>query len=238
MQEKRMRFRISTRHLSIFAACIAAAFLSGCATTSASIAVEQESGTADWYMRVVDDEESIEKRIATYFKQQYDVEAEYLFAAEDDLYLQYVLSSANGDYPDILVYIDSQPSATTEVNGEQKVIERRVTVSAFYILPDEFKTDEVRASLLEKINLWHMGRWVPQRIYLDGDGDIVMESNFNIPGDSYPVHVEIVGDQILRMNSAWQEFYSDLSDVFESAVMAAGRQIAFNRKNDNLKNSL
>ena len=40
------------------------------------------------------------------------------------------------------------------------------------------------------------------------------------------------------MNSAWQEFYSDLSDVFESAVMAAGRQIAFNRKNDNLKNSL
>ena len=66
------------------------------------------------------------------------------------------------------------------------------------------------------------------RFYLDKDGDIVMESTFNIPGDGYPVHVEIVGDQILRMNSAWQEFYRDLSDVFDQAILAAGRQIAFN----------
>jgi len=234
-----MFLRSAARYLSILAVLGVSAMSTGCATIGAATATTvQRPDAQDWYMRVVDDEESIEKRIASYFKQQYNIEAEYLFAEEDDLYLQYVLSSEDGDYPDILVYIDSQPSATSEVDGQTKVIERRVTVSAFYILSDEFKTPDVRATLLEKINLWHIGRWVPQRIYLDRDGDIVMESSFNIPGDSYPVHVEIIGDQILRMNSAWREFYSDLADVFDSAILAAGRQIAFNRESTDLQKPL
>jgi hypothetical protein len=204
--------------------------LYGCATTG-GIAAQSSgsvSGDADWLMRVVDDEETIEKRIATYFREHYDVEAEYLFADENDLYLQYVLSSDGGDYPDLLVYIDSQPSATNVVDGEQTTTERRVTVSAYFVLPEEFKTANARAMLLEKINHWHIGRWVPQRIYLDEDGDIVLESTFNIPGDDYPVHVEIVGDQILRMNTAWQEFYLDMSDMFEPGPPVSSGRIALN----------
>jgi hypothetical protein len=201
--------------------------LQGCATTGAGQS-STDGSDQDWYMHVVDDEESIEKRIATYFRERYDVEAEYLFADENDLYLQYVLSSNDGNYPDLLVYVDSQPSATNLVDGEEKTTERRVTVSAYYVLPDEFKTTKVRAVLLEKINHWHIGRWVPQRIYLDKDGDIVLESTFNIPGDDYPVHVEIVGDQILRMNSAWQEFYLDLSDLIDPKAPVNNRQIALN----------
>jgi hypothetical protein len=203
--------------------------LGGCATDGARLA--QRPTAQDWLLRVCDDEESIEKRIATYFREQYDVEAEYLFVDENDLYLQYQFSSEEGKFPDMSVFIDSAPSATDEIDGRTKVIERRVTVSAFYVLADEIKTPEIRQELLEQINLWHIDRWVPQRIYLDDDGDLVFESAFNIPGDDFPVHAEIVGDQILRMNSAWQEFYASLSGVTEIPEMERvnSTRIAINR---------
>ena len=102
-----------------------------------------------------------------------------------------------------------------------------VTLTAYYVLPDSAKNAEARASILEQINAWHVGRWVPQRIYLDEDGDIVLESMLNIPGNNYPVHAEIIGDQIMRMYSAWAEFYQLLDEVIDAPPHSAEpRQIA------------
>ena len=228
-----MPSRVSTRRFFLrpysFDATLALlliVFLSGC--VSHPTVVSDRPDYSEWLLQVCDDEESLEKRIATYFREQYDMEAEYLFVNEDDLYLQYQFVSAEGEFPDMAVFIDSQPSAMDEVNGQTKVIERRVTVTAYFVLPEEIKTSDFRAILLEQINLWHNGRWVPQRIYLDIDGDIVLESAFNIPGDHYPLHAEIVGDQIMRMNSAWQEFYGELSSVMDSQSSARSTRIALN----------
>jgi hypothetical protein len=215
------------RSIGLIVMLASIATLYGCASTQS--VVSERPSYSEWLLQVCDDEESLEKRIATYFREQYGVEAEYLFAEEDDLYLQYQFTTDDGAFPDMAVFIDSQPSATDEVDGRTTVIERRVTVSAYYVLPDEIKTPEVRNILLEQINLWHIGRWVPQRIYLDKDGDIVLESAFNIPGDDYPVHAEIIGDQILRMNSAWQEFYGELSTLMDSRAFLRSARIASTR---------
>jgi hypothetical protein len=220
------RFFLRLYSLDAFLAVLLIVFLSGC--VSHSTVVSDRPDYSEWLLQVCDDEESLEKRIATYFRERYDVEAEYLFVDEDDLYLQYQFVSDEGEFPDMAVFIDSQASAMDEVDGQTKVVERRVTVTAYFVLPEEIKTSDYRGILLEQINLWHNGRWVPQRIYLDIDGDIVLESAFNIPGDDYPLHAEIVGDQIMRMNSAWQEFYGELSSVMDSQASARSTRIALN----------
>lgn len=191
----------------------------GCATTSA--ARQEVSRQPSWLLYVSNDEESIEKRIATYFRENYDVEAQYHFADENDLILQYAFSSPDEAFPEISTYIDTRPSATELRNGEEVVTERMVTLTAYYVLPDSAKNAEARASILEQINAWHVGRWVPQRIYLDEDGDIVLESMLNIPGNNYPVHAEIIGDQIMRMYSAWAEFYQLLEEVIDTPPHSA-----------------
>ena len=197
----------------------------GCATTFTT--PQDASGQPNWLLYVSDDEESIEKRIARYFRENYDVQAEYHFAEENDLILQYAFSSPDESFPEISTYIDTRPSATEMRNGEEVVTERMVTLTAYYVLPVSAKSPEARASILEQINEWHVGRWVPQRIYLDNDGDIVLESMLNIPGNNYPVHAEIVGDQIMRMYSAWGEFYQRLEEVIDAAENSVdSRQLA------------
>ena len=195
-------------------AVVALAMSSGCATTSTT--QPEVSRQPSWLLYVSNDEESIEKRIATYFRENYDVEAEYHFAEENDLILQYAFSSPDEAFPEISTYIDTRPSATEMRNGEEVVTERMVSLTAYYVLPNSAKNAEARVLILEQINEWHVGRWVPQRIYLDEDGDIVLESMLNIPGNNYPVHAEIIGDQIIRMYSAWAEFYQLLDKILDA----------------------
>jgi hypothetical protein len=49
----------------------------------------------------------------------------------------------------------------------------------------------------------------------------VLESMLNIPGNNYPVHAEIIGDQIMRMYSAWAEFYQLLDEVIDAPPHSA-----------------
>ena len=205
--------------LGLLIIVVALVMSGGCATTST--ARQEVSRQPSWLLYVSNDEESIEKRIARYFRENYDVEAQYHFADENDLILQYAFSSPDEAFPEISTYIDTRPSATELRNGEEVVTERMVTLTAYYVLPDSAKNAEVRASILEQINAWHVGRWVPQRIYLDEDGDIVLESMLNIPGNNYPVHAEIIGDQIMRMYSAWAEFYQLLDEVINAPPHSA-----------------
>ena len=195
-------------------AAVALAMSSGCATTPTT--QPEVSRQPSWLLYVSNDEESIEKRIATYFRENYDVEAEYHFAEENDLILQYAFSSPDEAFPEISTYIDTRPSATEMQNGEEVVTERMVSLTAYYVLPNSAKNAEARVLILEQINEWHVGRWVPQRIYLDEDGDIVLESMLNIPGNNYPVHAEIIGGQIIRMYSAWAEFYQLLDQILDA----------------------
>ena len=195
-------------------AAVALAMSSGCATTPTT--QPEVSRQPSWLLYVSNDEESIEKRITTYFRENYDVEAEYHFAEENDLILQYAFSSPDEAFPEISTYIDTRPSATEMQNGEEVVTERMVSLTAYYVLPNSAKNAEARVLILEQINEWHVGRWVPQRIYLDEDGDIVLESMLNIPGNNYPVHAEIIGDQIIRMYSAWAEFYQLLDQILDA----------------------
>lgn len=185
--------------------------------------------THEWLLPVVDDEETVEKRIARYILEVHGIEAEYKFAEEDDLFLQYSFNSDGQSFPKIAVFVDSLASNSEETDAGAITTERRVTISAYYVLPDEAKTPASRAALLEVINEWHIGKWVPQRIYLDHEGDIAMESSINIPGKDYEVHTEVVIDQMYRMYSAWASFYQVLqeSDDAEVFVMpAAAKTIA------------
>jgi hypothetical protein len=189
----------------------------------------QVSASHEWLLPVVNDEETVEKRIARYIREVHGIEAEYKFAGEDDLFLQYSFNSHGEDFPNIAVFVDSLPSNREETADGDIITERRVTISAYYVLPDEAKTSDSRAALLEIINEWHIGKWVPQRIYLDHDGDIAMESSINVPGKDYEVHAEVVIDQMYRMYSAWASFYQVLQDTddAETFVMpAAAKTIA------------
>lgn len=189
-----------------------------------------KSEKSQWLLPVSADEETMEKRIAAYVKKAHDIEAEYHFADEDDLVLKYVFSSDDAAFPEVPLIVDSEESNSVQLDDETIITERRVTLTAYYVLPDAMKTSEYRAQLLEVINLWHVGKWEPQRIYLDKDGDITMQSSINVPGKDFQVHAELVADQAFRMYSAWQEFYATLNSAeFASpaATPVASHTIAY-----------
>jgi len=164
--------------------------------------------SSDWMMRPVNDESSIEKMIARYMKKVDQVEAELRFIgdSEDDLALLYQLKPKAA--PVMKCGVDTQVSG-----GEPgHVAERVVKITCFYVLPEKFKTPAMRAKLFEAINKYHQKYWMPQRFYLDKDGDIVVDNAINIPGKEFPVHVELVRDVLLRTVSGWNGFYQILVD--------------------------
>ncbi len=175
--------------------------------TSGPTNVACAGDSSEWWMIYpVNDESSVEKLIFRYMKKVDGVEAELRFVgdSEDDLALVYELEPKAA--PTIKCWVD------TEVSGrdESKVRERVVKVTCFYVLPDQLKTDNGRAKLLEAINRYHQKYWMPHRFYLDKEGDIVVDNAINIPGKSYPVHAEMVRDVLLRTISGWDRFYEFL----------------------------
>ncbi len=186
-----------------------AALLTLCGGTALAKNVKDKK----WLLPVATDEESMEKRVASYIKKFHEISADFEFGEEDDLFLKYTFESENDEFPQIPVYIDSEPSNSIEVDGETVTTERRIVIKAFYVLPDEAKTEEARRVLLDLFNTWHLTKWVPQRLFLDADGDIAMESAINVPGEDFAVHAEIVIDQLYRMHGAWGEFFKELTSV-------------------------
>jgi hypothetical protein len=224
----------SARHYSLLLSllfCGCATLLFGSDVFADENQPAKEAGEAhEWLLPVVDDEETVEKKIAHYIREVHGIEAEYKFAGEDDLFLQYNFNSNEDDFPNIAVFVDSLPSNSEETDDGPITTERRVTISAYYVLPDEAKTPESRAALLELINEWHIGKWVPQRIYLDHDGDIAMESSINVPGKDFEVHTEVIIDQMYRMYSAWASFYHVLQDTDDAEIFvmpAAAKTTAY-----------
>jgi len=146
-----------------------------------------------------------------YLKEKGNIDAitKFLDKEMKDLYLQYTLDPKGT--PKIKVSVDTMVTA----KGEGKVTERAVRAAAFYVLPPSAKTPEARRKILELNNEWHQKKWMPGRVYLDTDGDVALETYVNIPGATTPIHAEVVSDLLLRMNSAWGEYYKRLAGVVD-----------------------
>jgi len=164
-----------------------------------------------WLLPIVEDDETMEKRIAAYMLKVHEIEAEYHFADENDLVLKYMFSSDENAFPSIPLFVDTEQSNSMTQAGE--TTERRVSLSAYYVLPEEMKTPEKRVKLLELVNQWHLGKWEPQRLYIDADGDLAMQCTINVPGKDFEVHAEVIADQIFRMYGAWGEIYQAVNEV-------------------------
>lgn len=148
-------------------------------------------------LTVCQDEGSLETVLARYISQNYDVNAETGASEQDpsDIYLYYNLGSDRT----IRAVVD------TAVTGRlgTDVTSRSVFLRAFLVLPAEAKTPEARAAILEYNNEWMVRYWLPGRVYLDGDGDVVLETHYNLPRADVALHAEVVYDQLERLASSW-----------------------------------
>jgi len=160
-----------------------------------------------WLLQVCQDESSLEKTIADYMKEEYDIQAGRHVTKQDDadIYLSYTLAPEGA--PKIACIVDSEVSAR---NGD-RVVERMIKIVAWYELPASAKTRQARAKILELNNEWHEKKWMPGRVYIDDDGDIRLETFLNIPSTTIPVHAELVRDLLVRTNAAWAEYYQTLA---------------------------
>ncbi len=174
--------------------------------------------SSEWMMYPVNDESSIEKLISRYMKKVDGVEAELRFIgeSEDDLALLYQLKPKAA--PTIKCGVDTQVSG----RDEGKVTERVVKITCFYLLPERLKTAKMRERLFEAINKYHQKYWMPQRFYLDKDGDVVVDNAINIPGKGFPVHAEMIRDVLLRTVSGWNQFYEFLVDECDLPKVSGG----------------
>ena len=196
---------MKSKYVWMFAVAGAAAL---CLLPAARWSTAQAPGAEQsWMLYPVQDESSLERKIANYIKAKSKVEAVYKFFGEknDDLYLQYTLIPQGA--PRVRLAVD------TMVSGRQqgRVSERVIKVSTYYVLPASAKTPEARRKILELNNTWHQKKWMPGRVFIDTDGDIAMETFVNIPGADTPVHAELIRDIILRTNSVWSEYYKQLA---------------------------
>jgi hypothetical protein len=175
-----------------------------------------EESSSKWLLYPSSNEADNEMQVARYLKAKSDVEAKVHQnkGNSDDIYISYKLSPDGA--PEIRAFVDT---AVSTRNSEGAVTERMFRVHAYYVLPDSAKTPQIRGRLLEFCNRWHASRWWPSRVYLDKDGDIVLESTVNIPGLETPIHAESVNDLLQRMLSAWKELHPE---ILKAAGLAGG----------------
>jgi hypothetical protein len=175
--------------------------------------VAQPTGGKDeWLLYPAQDEASVERKVAAYLKATEGLEGkiETFEADTSDVYVLYKLTPGNA--PGILVTVDTLVAG----KDKDKVTERTIELAAVYTLADEAKTPAVRQKILELNNSWHQENWTPGRIYLDTDGDLVLETYVNIPGQNTPIHAELVRDALLRIKSAWNEYYPRLAPIIKT----------------------
>ena len=156
-----------------------------------------------------DSEGDLERQIGKYFEEDKGWNVDYTMwdESKDDVILK--VSFQAEDAPSLTLNVDTFASAH---NSDGDVTETRVKVSTwveYHITPDH----KHRQKALEAINSYMATKWVPYRVYLDKDGDVVLESMINIPGKSYPVHSEFIYDLVYRTVTAWTALYAELKDA-------------------------
>ena len=170
----------------------------------------------EWLLRPVQDESSAEKTIAKYIRQKMDINAEVRFLDDEmeDMVLYYPLNP--DDAPNLRVKIDTYSTRETE----DRIAERVISLTTWYIMPEEAKTAKMRQKTLEVFNAHMLEYWIPDRFMIDGDGDIQIETFINIPDENAPVHCECVLDSLMRMLSGWSRCYRSLDEEINLSDMA------------------
>ena len=112
-----------------------------------------------------------------------------------------------GDIPDITVKVDSRVSGRNrETNA---VMSNRIKLWA-YMKYGIGKDHPRRAETLEVLNSIAATKVWPQRVFLDKDGDVVLEAHIVISGKDVPVHPGQVAYEIRRMATGWKYVYAAL----------------------------
>jgi hypothetical protein len=88
----------------------------------------------------------------------------------------------------------------------------RVRLVSYRKLPDEMKTPEAQMRVMKVTNKFLDEYTAPDRVYLDGDGDIVLQSFVTIPTSNVPVHAECVYDKITDLAAAWDALNAALEE--------------------------
>ncbi len=156
----------------------------------------------DARLTVTQDESSMEQAIERYLKASHNLIITEKFAAADDLMLE--LPWKGDPMPSYRMMIDTQP---LNKDSSGQVIERGVRLQVFTgVRVPEAK----KASALEVINGFNRDK-VFSAVYLDSDGEIVLDWTLNVLSDGLPT--EYVFDVLAREDKLWQELYPLLSPL-------------------------
>lgn len=124
---------------------------------------------------------------------------------ENDIVLQ--LAFSLGEIPDITINVDAgvveRKKDTNEVTGSRIKL---VSFQKSGIKKGHPKRDET----LELLNQFSMRKIWPQKIFLDGDGDIILSATIYIPEKDVPIHAGQVLGEIERMITGWKDLYREL----------------------------
>jgi hypothetical protein len=185
-----------------------------CVVARTGVGGEPTTRPAAVLLTVAQDEASVEQAIAAYLKQKDGLEGavKAFRGNEKDLYLSYELKGDTA--PKFTLVID------TEVTGgvKEKVQSRAVRLYGYFELPASAKTAEARRKILELNNAWCQDMWVPNRIYLDKDGDVCLETYINIPDAQHGIHPEEVRDAFHRTRNILDRYYQRLSETVSLAA--------------------
>jgi hypothetical protein len=162
-------------------------------------AIKRATQSGGPLLRVTQSDKDLEQQIGKYFSEEKGWKVDYSQYGEDENDLLLEVSFGSDEAPPISFLIDVVPAAK---QGDQ-ITESRVRIQAWFtteIGPDHPK----RVDWLEALNAFNAQYWMPHRTFLDGDGDLWLDSNINIPGADYPVHPELIADAVIRTAYAWE----------------------------------
>ena len=164
-----------------------------------------------WMLFPRDDQSSTEKLIYDYIKACHGIKGAMYRSKtnQDDIWLAY--SFAMKDVPKLRIIVDTASRRKDQDSG--RVLEQRIKVMAFFTLPEAVKEGrKYHNALLDFHNDYMTRYWVPGRIRISRRGNIVLETNLNIPSPDTPMHPEMVWDQMGKMALSWKSYYKELKD--------------------------
>lgn len=176
-------------------------FLGGAPTP----AIGQDEGAALLFPTSSD--RDLENQIGAYLEANkgWKVDRTLYKGNEDDVLLKVGFNWDDG-VPTVNYTVDAIASGRNEAD---EVTETRIRIATYYKLG--ITADHaMRSRALEALNEYHEKYWMPHRVYLDSDGDVIFESSLNIPGIFSPMHAEVVADAIARSNSGWRTLHEHL----------------------------
>ncbi|MBM3571794.1 MAG: hypothetical protein FJX52_05445 [Alphaproteobacteria bacterium] len=148
----------------------------------------------------------LELQIASYLqaKGEWKVEVQAKANEPDDLYLSLLFASEG--MPTLRITIDTFVSARDKASNA--VAEQVVKIQA-YAFDSKHRRVANRARFYDFANKWMAFLWIPQRMYLDAEGEFILEWNVNlIPGGG--VHIDQIHDAIAKLSEVWRDMVPEL----------------------------